>query len=351
MKFGKAGLALCWLLMLPLLFAGCHKEPPKVDPMGKSYFTYFDTVSYVYNYAGDSAERFDQRSAEVSHLLDTYHKYFDIYHEYAGIQNLCTVNKQAGGEPVQVDQELIDFLLYAKELYHRTNGKMNIMMGSVLSLWHDCRTQASADPNAARLPGDEELAEAAKHTDIELLEIDQEKRTVRIADPLASIDVGAVGKGYATEIAAQYLAEQNCSGYVLNIGGNIRIIGTKPDGSDWITGIRDPLDSDGGIATKLHLADTACVTSGIYERFYTVDGVRYHHIIDPDTLYPAQNFSSITVITPDSGLADALSTALFCMSYEEGLALVQTMPEVEVLWILPDGKLQMTQGISERIVE
>ncbi len=351
MKFGKAGLALCWLLMLSLLFAGCQEEQTKVDPMGKSYFTYFDTVSYVYNYAGDSAECFDQRSAEVSHLLEIYHQYFDIYHEYSGVQNLCTVNKQAGGEPVQVDQELIDFLLYAKEMYYQTNGKMNIMMGSVLSLWHDCRTQASADPGAARLPGDGELAEAAKHMDIDLLEIDEEKCTVRIADPLASIDVGAIGKGYATEIAAQYLAGQNCSGYVLNIGGNIRIIGTKPDGSDWITGIRDPLDDEGGIAVKLHLADTACVTSGTYERFYTVDGVRYHHIIDPDTLYPAQYFSSITVITPDSALADALSTALFCMSYEDGLALVQTMPGVEVLWILPDGRLQMTQGIAEIMVE
>ena len=97
------GWVFCAAVLALLLMTGCAAKPTKIEPQGKAYFTYFDTVSYVYSYAGDSAERFEERSAEVSHILEEYHKLFDIYHEYSGINNLCTINKQAGGEPLPVD--------------------------------------------------------------------------------------------------------------------------------------------------------------------------------------------------------------------------------------------------------
>ena len=344
-----------WLLLtamvIPLL-AGCSApETPaaQTENKGKSYFTYFDTVSYVYSYAGDSAEQFDERSAEVSDILGEYHRLFDIYHEYSGVNNLCTLNLNAGGEPIEVDEKLIDFLLYARELYQATDGEMNVMMGAVLRIWHDLRDAASNDPGAARLPTEEELSTAAEHTDFSLLEIDEDARTVRIADPAASIDVGALGKGYATEMAARALEAEGVSSYVLNVGGNIRIIGTKPDGTGWVTGVKDPQNTS-EFAIKLRLADTSCVTSGVYERYYTVDGVRYHHIIDKDTLFPAEYFSSLTVITKNSALADALSTALFCIPYDDGAALAEKLG-VDVLWIFPDGEMKYTPGIEKLIEE
>ena len=344
-----------WLLLtamvIPLL-AGCSApETPaaQTENKGKSYFTYFDTVSYVYSYAGDSAEQFDERSAEVSDILGEYHRLFDIYHEYSGVNNLCTLNLNAGGEPIEVDEKLIDFLLYARELYQATDGEMNVMMGAVLRIWHDLRDAASDDPGAARLPTEEELSTAAEHTDFSLLEIDEDARTVRIADPAASIDVGALGKGYATEMAARALEAEGVSSYVLNVGGNIRIIGTKPDGTGWVTGVKDPRNTS-EFAIKLRLADTSCVTSGVYERYYTVDGVRYHHIIDKDTLFPTEYFSSLTVITKNSALADALSTALFCMPYDDGAALAEKLG-VDVLWIFPDGEMKYTPGIEKLIEE
>ena len=338
------------ILALSALLAGCASKPAEIERHGKAYYNYFDTVSYVYSYAGDSAEQFEDRSAEVSRILEEYHKLFDIYHEYSGINNLCTVNRLAGGECVQVDEKLIDFLLYAQQLYYETDGEMNVMMGAVLSIWHDCRSQAGEDPQAARVPSLEELELAAEHTDISLLEIDRENGTVTLSDPKASIDVGALGKGYATEMAARYLESDGADGYVLNVGGNIRIIGTKPDGSGWITGVRDPDDSAADFAAQLYLADTSCVTSGVYERYYTVNGARYHHIIDKDTLFPAEYFLSLTVLTPDSGLADALSTALFCMPYEDGLALIERIGNVDALWIFPDGEIKYTPGLEDRII-
>ena len=323
----------------------------KIDPKGKVYYAYFDTVSYVYDYAGDSAERFDDRSAEVSHILEKYHQLFDIYHEYSGINNLCTLNRQAGGDPIPVDEELLVFLRYAKEMYALTGGQMNVMLGAVLRLWHDCREAASEDPAHAAIPADAVLREAAEHTDIELLELDFEAGTARIADPAASIDVGALGKGYATEKAAQYLESIGAEGYVLNIGGNIRIIGNRPDGSGWRTGVRDPADPDGHYALYLRIADTACVSSGVYERYFVVDGQRYHHIIDPDTLYPANYYAALTVLTKDSGLADALSTALFCLDFEDSLALAESLEGVEVCWLFPDGEQRFSSGFAAYLTE
>ena len=325
--------------------------PQTIEPKGKVYYAYFDTVSYVYDYAGDSAERFDKRSAEVSHILQEYHELFDIYHEYSGVVNLCTLNKNAGGEPLEVDQKLIDFLLDAREMYELTGGEMNVMLGSVLRLWHDCREKADNNPDEATVPALEELEEAYRHTDISLLEIDEQRRTVRIADPEASIDVGALGKGYATERAAEYLESEDARGYVLNIGGNIRCIGDRPDGSGWVTGIRNPDNAAEDFACRLRIRDTACVTSGVYERYFTVAGTRYHHIIDRDTLFPATYFDSLTVLTRDSALADTLSTALFCMPQEEGEKLAEEIGDVEILWIYPDGEQVCTPGFAALIEE
>lgn len=333
------------ILGLLVVLTGCPKTANKADPKGMMYFSYFDTVSYIYSYAEDSQEDFEARCEGASAILGEYHRLFDIYYEHSGISNLRTVNLNAGGDPITVDEKLIDFLLYAKELYKETSGEMNVMMGSVLKLWHDCREKADSSSKNNSIPTEEELKEASLHTDISCLEIDEVNNTVRITDPKASIDVGALGKGYATEKAAEYLRGAGAEGYVLNIGGNIRIIGNKPDGSGWKTGIKDPAEPE-CYALTLELANTSCVTSGDYERFFYAGNVKYHHIIDKDTLMPSTHFSSVTVITENSGLADALSTALFSMSYEDGLALVEGLGEVEVLWITSDGTQYYTDGIK-----
>ena len=319
--------------------------------IGKSFFEYFDTVSYVYSYAGDGTETLDENCEIVGDILSEYHKLFDIYYEYSGINNLCTVNKNAGGEPIEVSPKLIEFLKYAEELYTLTNGKMNIMMGSVLKLWHDERTYAASNPQSAKIPTNDALIEASKYVGFEFLEIDEENNTVRITDKNARIDVGALGKGYATERAAEALIAKGVEHYVLNIGGNIRIIGTKVNGESWKTGIKNPENPNYEYSAYLNLADTSCVTSGDYERYFTVDGKKYHHIIDGETNMPAEYFSSITVICKDSGLADALSTALFCMSYEDGLTLVESIDGVGALWIGRDGEVKYSDGIAHLIIE
>lgn len=354
MKIVKYILSLCLVLGLLVNLTGCPQTAQGGEDnkaKGMVYYTFFDTVSYVYSYSDDSQAVFESNCSAVSEILGKYHKLFDIYYEYAGVTNLRTINKNAGGEPLTVEKELIDFLLYAKELYTLTNGEMNIMMGALLRPWHDCRTAAATDPANAAIPSDDIIAEAMNHIDFSSLEIDEENLTVRITDPKASIDVGALGKGYATEKAAEYLESKGVNSYVLNIGGNIRIIGTKADGSGWLTGIKDPKAPNAKYASYITIANTSCVTSGDYERFFNVDGQKYHHIIDKDTGLPASYFTSVTIITQDSGLADALSTALFCMSYEDGRALVDSLEGVDILWIENDGTLRMTDGYKALITD
>ena len=355
MKLFKSISCLCLVVGLLVFMTGCPSTTDKASkqPRVAYDFACFDTVSQVMTYAGDSDEVFEKNYGEVFEILSRYHKLFDIYYEYSGVTNLRTINKNAGGEAMKVDRELIEFLLYAKELYTLTGGEMNIMMGSVLRLWHDARTIASDDDptTEAYVPSADALAEANLHTNISLLEIDVENSTVRIADPKASIDVGALGKGYATELAAKHLEAKGVTSYVLNIGGNIRIVGHKPDGTGWKTGVTNPRGD--GYVKYINIANISCVTSGDYERYYTVDGVRYHHIIDKDTLMPSDYFSSITILTADSGFADALSTALFSMSLEDGQALLEGLDiEVEVLWIEKDGITQhTTEGFGKYLTE
>ena len=186
-----------------------------------------------------------------------------------------------------------------------------------------------------------------KHCNIDDLIIDKASGTVYISDPDMSLDVGAIGKGYATEKAAELLISRGISSYVLNIGGNIRAIGEKVTGDGWVTGITNPDHTSGEqFVARVNIKNISLVTSGDYERFYTVEGVKYHHVIDPVTLMPASYFSSVSVFTPDSGLADALSTALFCMSYEDGKELVESIGEVDVIWVDTEYNVYYTDGIE-----
>lgn len=326
----------------------CKKGEKEYTPRGKTIsYTYFNTVSTLATYGDTTEEEFNLYCEEATALLGYYHKLFDIYYDYAGVTNLRKVNQKAGKEPVKVEKELIDFLLYCKELFTLTDGKTNVMMGAVLKIWHNHREDADFDPSSASVPTREELEQASRHTDIDLLVIDEENLTVYISDPAASLDVGAVGKGYATERVYERLVELGADSVVLNFGGNIRTIGVKPTGEDWLTGLTNPDKTSSDFAAQFYFGETACVTSGNYERYYTVDGVRYHHIIDPDTLMPAAYFASVTILTPDSALADALSTALFCISYAEGVALLEGIDaDVDVIWIDNDGNIASTKGVK-----
>ncbi len=329
-----------WLLLQAFLLCSCERTPQRFTAYA---FDCFDTVTTVMGYAKDKAE-FDRISGEILAELLEYHKLFTIYEAYDGMENLCTLNEK---KTAVLDSRIIDMLLFAKEMYALTEGKVNVAMGSVLSLWHDCRTAAGEDPENAVLPSAEALSQAAEHMDIEKLLIDAETCTVTLADSAMTLDVGAVAKGYAVEMAARALESRGITGYVINVGGNVRAIGTKPSGDGWTAGIENPDQSSTDYLAYVALRGGALVTSGSYQRYYTVDGKRYHHIIDPETQMPSDGYSSVSVLCESSALADALSTALFCMSLEDGMALVDALEGVEAMWVTPDGGRYESDGFPK----
>ena len=342
---------LCMGTVLSFLsLTSCGKKSNKYTSQS---FDYFDTVTSVTGYA-TSREEFDGVCADIFAMLREYHRLFTVYERYDGLENLCTVNALENGahRTVQVDRRILGLLLYAKEAYEKTNGAVNIAMGSVLSLWHEYRQDGIRDPGNASLPPMDLLRDAAAHTDIHLMQIDSEACTVTLNDPAMRLDVGAIAKGYAVEMVAQELEKRNISGYVLNVGGNVRTVGAKADGSEWLVGIENPLgDSSEPYTEYIRLAGESVVTSGSYQRYYVVDGKRYHHIIDPNTLLPAEYYLSVSVICKDSAKGDALSTALFCMPFEEGLTLAESLEEVEVMWIFPSGEKRYSDGFAKYRVQ
>lgn len=311
-------------------------------------FDYFDTVTTVTGYA-ESQEAFDEIADGILKELGEYHRLFTIYHRFEGLENLCTINELVNGahRTVTVDRRIIDMLLYAKDMYHKTDGHVNIAMGSVLSIWHDYREIGMSDPASAELPPMEKLTAASEHTDINCLVIDEENSTVTLTDPAMKLDVGAIAKGYAVEMVAKRLEEQGITGFVLNVGGNVRTVGPKGNGEKWVVGIENPVDDEEKpYLAYLELAGQTIVTSGSYQRYYLVDGKRYHHIIDPETLMPSEGFVSVSILTKSSADGDALSTALFCMSFEEGLALIESIPDTEAMWVFQDGREETSSGFD-----
>ena len=332
-------------VMLLCFLTGCSMPAAGSRPViyEATFLSLFDTVTTVKGTAADK-ESFDLLVGEIYADLQQYHRIFDRYNDYEGINNIKTINDCAGNLPVAVEPELIAFLKDCVYYYELTSGRTNIAIGSVLDLWHEARENALMDPFNACIPNEDLLHTAAQHMDIEKLVIDEENSTVFLADPDMRLDVGAVAKGWAV----QRIAEKLPSGILLSVGGNICATGPKYEGEAWAVGIRDPQGSADNYLHALYVDEASVVTSGDYQRSYVVNGKLYHHIIDPDTQRPSDFWRAVTVVGEDSGLADALSTALFLLPLEDGQRLAEKCG-VEVLWVDASGAEFMTPGFKHMI--
>lgn len=363
MKLKKLVLSLLSLSMM-MIMTGCSK---KYELMSHYITGPFDTITTYMSYVS-SEDEFNEQCDYIEEQLNYYDQLFDKYNTYNGMNNLKTINDNAGKKAIEVDQALIDLLNLSIERNRKISSKVNIAFGSVINIWHDYREEAESHDGVGTVPSDEELEKANQHTSIDSIEIDEKKKTVYINDALASIDVGATAKGYAIELIKDGLIEMDVDNFLLSGGGNVASHGQRKiqkegefyldDCADkFCVGIESPQDGnyaasaddpDSENEAVLVVQGESIVTSGDYQRFYQdVNGVRYHHLIDPETLYPAVHFRSVSIITEDSGLADFLSSAVFLMEYEEGLKLVNSLDGVEAIWLLEDGKIRMSDGLKD----
>ncbi len=345
------------LITIIVNMTGCGLIEKKPTRYQAQFLELFDTVTTIIGYA-DSKEEFSEFAQSVHDILEQYHELYDIYNDYEGVNNIKTINDNAGIAPVKVDRKIIDVLLKSKEAYTLSQGKKNIAFGAVLRVWHEYREAGLADPDNASLPDMELLKEKALHTDINKVIIDEEASTVYLEDPEMSLDVGAIAKGYATEQVVQQLNAKGYYNALISVGGNVRAMGSKgidlretdasgKESIPWSVGIQNPdQESDNQYIELLDLRDKSLVSSGDYERYYTVNGKRYHHIINPETLMPADYFTAVSIVTEDSGWADALTTVIFNMPYEDGLKLIEGLSDTEALWVFQDGSLKYTDGFA-----
>ncbi len=334
---------LCLLLIMAVLLSGCTVLPKEEKQYNATFLNLFDTLTTIVG-RGATEEAFRGKAQEIHDKLLVYHELFDIYNEYPEIVNLCTLNKEAAKAPVAVDHRIMALLLDCKELYTATNGRVNAAMGAVLALWHESRSAGRDDPSTAALPDQEALETASLHCNIEALILDEEAGTVFFADPLLQLDVGAVAKGWSV----QRVAEETDPGYLISVGGNVCATGPKDqEGTPWVIGIQDPEEGESYLHT-IYVEKGSVVTSGDYQRTYAVEGKLYHHIIDPDTLYPSEYWRSVSIVCEDSGIADALSTALFLLPMEEGQKLLDQF-HAEALWVDAQGEKHYSPGFRELI--
>ena len=235
------------LLLSLLMLTGCAGLPQTSanKQYTATFLELFDTVTTVVGQA-ESKEAFEKNAYAIRDELQIYHQLFDIYEEYPGINNLKTVNDQAGIAPVKVDSRILQMLLDCKRYYDTTDGRVNVAMGRVLQLWHEARESGINDPQNAALPDAAALEEAAKHTDIRMLILDEEASTVYLSDPEMRLDVGAIAKGWA----AQKVAENAPKGLLLSVGGNVCATGPKDaKGTPWVVGIQNPAGGENYLHT------------------------------------------------------------------------------------------------------
>ena len=296
------------------------------------FFDVFDTFSFIIGYA-QSQEEFDYLSREIRAELQRLHRLFDIFYEYEGINNLRTINNNAGIAPVEVDPVIIDMLQLSVEAYRISGGVVNIAIGPVTEIWREARAEEF-------IPSMEDLLAAGSYIDISGLIINEEMGTVFLQHKGMSLDVGAIAKGFAIELAAQAAIAAGFESFLLSVGGDVRVAASPP-GGNWSIGVSNP--EGGDLLDIVYAQNTSVFSSGDYLRYFEIDGQRFHHIIGPHTLMPAVNHRSVAVIYPDGGMADVISLVAFILDIDDAKEFVAGLG-AEAVWMLRDGTVVATDG-------
>lgn len=249
------------------------------------------------------------------------------------------VNRKAGLEPAGVGPEMLAVTRAALEYARLSEGAFDPTVAPLLDLWGFLEQRY-------RVPAAAEIEAVLPLVDYTRVEIDAGRGTIFLTDRAMSMDLGGIAKGYIVDRGLAELARHGVEHAFLNAGGDIGLLGPRPDGTPWIIGIRHPRDAMQIIRTIPVTGPAAVVTSGDYERFFERGGRRYHHILNPKSGYPAAGLAGVTVVAPTAMEADALSTALFVLGPAQGLALIEGLPAVEVVLITPELEVIVSSGLA-----
>lgn len=325
------------LPLLAVVLTACTPAPTPDPPYATFTTDVMSTTLSVTLPAGEGAEE------QAEAVFGVFREVEARMSEWKESSPLSAVNRHAGGEAVAVPADLRLVLRRAVETAEMTDGAFDPTWAALWGLW-DFRAEEPAVPEAA------EVARRAALVDWRELEIDDDAGTVRLAQEGMMLGLGGIAKGHALDRSAALLRQRGVESFLLVAGGQVVAGGARrtAEGSrPWRVGVRDPRGPEEDFFAWLDLTDASASTSGDYESYFVLDGVRYHHVLDPRTGRPARSgLASATVVSADATLADALSTALVVMGEERGLALVEELDGTEALVVTRDGDWRTTAGLE-----
>ena len=326
------------LCMFSAALSGCSL-PSSEQTISKSGF-YFNTVIQITLYKSS----YESLLEDCFSMADTYESYFSNTVSDSDLSNI----NNADGAFVEVHDETIELL--KKGIYYGdlSDGNFDITIGKLSDLWNFSTYALLDEVPESAVPTDDEIQEALKTVDYKGVTIDGNK--VALSNPDSKLDLGGIAKGFIADKMKAYLEENGVESGMINLGGNVLTLGKKADGSSYTIGIQKPFSEDGEAIASVEVADKTVVSSGVYERYYEIGDKFYHHILNPHTGYPYDNhLLGVTIICDDSVDGDGLSTTCFTLGLDDGMALIESLADVEAIFITDDYELHTSSGMGTTI--
>lgn len=325
-------------LVFPLLFLLNCAKPKEMEIYRKSAFIMGTIVSIT---VVDSNEK--DAAVKIEEAFDELRRIEDLMSKSKPMSDVGRINSAAGEGPVKITPETLQVIQVSLPVTSLTAGKFDITIGSLTSLW-------DFENNGKRefVPSAEEIQDARSLVGIKNLEIHERSGSVFLKGKGMAIDLGGIAKGYGVDQAVEVLKRKGIKSGIVDAGGDLRLFGHKPDGSVWRTGIQHPR-KENEILAVLEITDKAIITSGDYERYFIKDDVRYHHILDPETGYPAGDCQSVTIVTDQTDYADALGTGIFILGPEKGMELINSRKDLEGIIVTKSGEILVSEGLKGKV--
>nr|WP_280639326.1 FAD:protein FMN transferase [Clostridium botulinum] len=316
---------------MPLVFVGCNSKPE--EPVSRETYL-MGTIINIKAY-GKNADKAVQSSVD---------KISDIENKMSlniSTSEVNKINKNAGIAPVKVSKNTFDVVKASLIYSEKSKGSFDITVEPLVSLW-------GIGTDKARIPSKDEISNALKLINYKDVIINEKESTVMLKRKGQAIDLGAIAKGYTADELKKVLLNYNVSSAFLSLGGNVYVLGNKPDKTPWKIGVQNPLEPRGDYLGIVSVSDKSVVTSGNYERFFERNGKRYHHIFDTKTGYPAEKgLISVSIISDKSIDGDALSTSVYTLGLDEGKKLIESLKGVEAIFVTNDKKVYITSGLKD----
>lgn len=331
-----------WIIMIciaALALAGCRAKDNSqaLQPKTESYFM-FDTII--------SIKVYDERMTEA-HFADIREilQYIDAtMSRTVESSEISQVNANAGIQAVSVSEETFALVQKALDYAEWSDGAFDPTVGPLVDLW-------GIGNEGAKVPDPDTLAATVDLIDYRNVEMDEASLTIRLKEAGMALDLGAIAKGYAGDRISEYLTDNGFDSAIIDLGGNIIAHGSKPGDVPWTIGVQSPDETRGEAIGHVKIRNQTVVSSGVYERFFIEDGVRYHHILSTEEGYPIDNgLESVTIITDQSADADALSTTVFALGLERGRTFIERLDNTEAVFITSKKEVFVTAGLQDRLV-